>query len=475
MHRFFAIASFYCATASLIGSAAAQEKITVERAVDLALKGGNLRLLSVEKRATAGHDQARSVGARMLPSIHLSEEYQRWDCPAAISLTNFSAGAQCLATLQAMPKPMLPKMLDGFTTQQTATITGLLGPFLAGPPTVVRFQDTNSFVAAVNQPLLGLLHTGYDFAAQLAAARANDAGVQVSQAATVQAVRTAFLQYFEARALGEIAAASRRELREQVQVSEARLKAGVITNADLLRVVVAEANAQQQQIAAQTQADVVKTQLLDAIGVRSDENVELVEPTTLLTAANAPLPAPAAAKQRADAHRPEVVQARLSDRAAADTRRARYLSLLPEVDAEGAYVRTDGQLFAPKNQWFIGVKASWAIWEWGASFFQARAAAHLAEAAAIDLENQRRTVGVEVQNAIAQSEAAAVSVGVAEKTIASAQEAFRVEQALVNAGTATTTDLLDAQAALTTARLNLARARYELAIQRVALARAMGE
>jgi outer membrane protein len=101
--------------------------------------------------------------------------------------------------------------------------------------------------------------------------------------------------------------------------------------------------------------------------------------------------------------------------------------------------------------------------------------AQLADAAAVDLENQRRVVGVEVQDAIAQSQAAAVSVGVAEKTIASAQEAYRVEQALVNAGSATTTDLLDAQAALTTARLNLARARYELAIQRVALARAMAE
>jgi outer membrane protein TolC len=46
--------------------------------------------------------------------------------------------------------------------------------------------------------------------------------------------------------------------------------------------------------------------------------------------------------------------------------------------------------------------------------------------------------------------------------------------ALVRAGTATTTDLLDAQAALTQARLNLARARYEEAIARIALARAVG-
>jgi len=49
-----------------------------------------------------------------------------------------------------------------------------------------------------------------------------------------------------------------------------------------------------------------------------------------------------------------------------------------DVDAEGGYVRTDGQLFAPPNQWFVGVRASWNIWEWGASFFQARAASRQA-------------------------------------------------------------------------------------------------
>jgi outer membrane protein TolC len=45
----------------------------------------------------------------------------------------------------------------------------------------------------------------------------------------------------------------------------------------------------------------------------------------------------------------------------------------------------------------------------------------------------------------------------------------------VQAGSATTTDLLESQSALTTARLNLARAQYELAIQRVALSRVMGD
>ena len=66
-----------------------------------------------------------------------------------------------------------------------------------------------------------------------------------------------------------------------------------------------------------------------------------------------------------------------------------------------------------------------------------------------------------------------VVVQVAQTAIASAEEAYRVTSAQVNAGTATTTDLLDAQSALTTAKLNLARAQYERTIARVQLDRAV--
>ncbi|MCU1280063.1 MAG: hypothetical protein JWM53_3609 [bacterium] len=435
------VAAVCCATASF-----AQERLTVEQAVQLATKG-NLRLLTVEKRAVASHDVALSTGARLLPAVRLSEEYQHWDCPFAIDFLTFQGGCQ----------------------STTPPMAGVMAPLVA------RRQDTNSFAAVVNQPLVGLLHTGFDFASQRANAKASDAGARVTEAQVVQTVRTLFLQYFESRALEDIATASVGELAEQVNVANARLKAGVITNADLLRVQVAQANARQQQIAAHTQGLVAKNALLDTIGLQTDATVELVEPTSLLAMATQPLPELRAATVQAEDKRPEVAQSKLSAHAAEHARTARYLSLLPEVDAEGGYVRTDGQLFAPPNQWFVGVRATWNIWEWGASFFQARAASHQADASALEHENERRQVALQVRNTEAQAEAAAVVVDVAKQAIGSAKEAYRVTEALLQAGSATTTDLLDAQSAFLTARLNLARAQYELAIQRVALARVMGD
>jgi outer membrane protein len=416
---------------SATASFADRRRLPVEEAVQLALTQ-NPRLRGAELRQGASRDAARSVGARLLPSVHLSEEYQRYSSPFSVE-------------------------------------------FMPGVGFQVRDADTNSFVAAVGQPLLGLGHIVEDYLALRDQAAASNASVAAARAALVEAVRSGYLRYFEARALAEIARASEAELDEQVKVTEAKLKAGVLTNADLLRVQVAAANARQQEIGAESQAEVTRAQLLSAIGWNpADRDVELVEPQSLIGAAPA-LPNDAAATDEALRHRPEIARDKLLGRSAEHSRRARWLSLLPEVDGEAAYVRIDGQKFAPTESWYVGVKATWAPWEWGASFFAARAAGRQAEAAEQDLAAERSQVATEVQASLAQSRAADVAVEVAEKAIGAAREAYRVTDALVKAGSATTTDLLDSQAALTGARLNLARARYQLAIQRVALARVMGQ
>ena len=130
--------------------------------------------------------------------------------------------------------------------------------------------------------------------------------------------------------------------------------------------------------------------------------------------------------------------------------------------------------FAPPNSAFLGIKANWAIWEWGASDLQRRAAAVQADAARRDQEMLARQIEAELGASLAQGDAARGAVGTAEKAVASAEEAYRVTDAALKAGTATTTDLLESQSALSQARLNLTRAQYELVLSDVALAHASG-
>ncbi|HEX7598785.1 MAG TPA: TolC family protein, partial [Polyangia bacterium] len=290
-----------------------------------------------------------------------------------------------------------------------------------------------------------------------------------------QAAETLFLRIFEAKALEGTALASEHELLDRLEVARAQLTSGVLTEADVLRVQVAAANARQQAIQGHTQGLVARANLLVLMGLPADDQgIQFVEPKALLAPVQAP-PDGAAAQRLATSRRPELRRLQLSLTASEHQEKARLYSLLPDIDLEGAYLRSYGQTFVPTNSAFVGLNAKWAIWEWGASYAAYRSSQAQARAAALDLEYQQQQIRAEVTAGLAQLEAASNAIAVAQQTIASAEEAYRVTEAQVKAGTATTTDLLEAQSSLTQARLNYLRSQYGLAISRVDLRRALGE
>jgi outer membrane protein TolC len=444
MTRTLAVLAAALCTASL--AEAAPRTLTIDDAVALALKTSP-RLAAQRARAEAGDVNAGSVGRRMLPSIHVSDEAQVWNKPFAV---------------------VFPGAGTGGTTGMPTTAPGF----------VVRDKRTNTFVASFDQPLLGLFRAKDEFASLTEQAAGDRAQIDATESDLRATVETQFLRVFEAQALEQIASASVHELGEQVTVAKARLASGVITNADLLRIEVAVANAQQQALEAHSQGETARAQLFAAIGLMPGEAAELtlVEPAARLAAARGRGigPSLAALLPQAQAHRPELARQAHLVTAADKQIGARTFALLPDIDLEGAYVRTDGQVFAPPNSAYLGLKANWAIWEWGASDLQRKAAAIQADAAHRDQEMLARQIEAELTASLAQGDAARGAVDSADKALASAQEAYRVTDAALKAGAATTTDLLESQSALTQARLNLTRAQYELVLSDVALAHATG-
>jgi len=403
--------------------------LTVEEAVEVALST-NPRLLGRQSVTRSAEALEHAATGRMLPSVHVFDEYQHWNAPFSI-----------------------PFGAVNFT---------------------VRDQDTNTLAISANQPLVGLMHLSQDHTAQQRAAEATHEDLAAERANIKERVEVGYLRLFEAKALEDIAKASEAELADQVTVTTARVTAGVLTTADLLRVKVAVANAKQQEIQAHTQGEIERAGLLGVLGLPMEQSVEFAEPRTLLAHASAALPPLKDAQGQAAKARPELRSLQLQLDASDHTRKARKYLLLPDVDAEAGYSRLDGQPFSPVNSAFVGVKANWNIWEWGATWYAQKAAEEQASAVHFQLEEQGRQIGVEVATDLAQARASASAVDVARETIASAEEAYRVTEALLKAGSATTTDLLDAQAALTQARLNLTRAEYEQAVAQVTLQRGLG-
>ena len=167
----------------------------------------------------------------------------------------------------------------------------------------------------------------------------------------------------------------------------------MLTPADVLRLDVAAANARQQEIQANAAEQVSRSTLLVAIGRQADDpGVTFVEPPTPETAQTsegdlAPLVAQAMGK------RTEVQGADLSAEAARKSARSRTYELLPDVDLEAGYMHMTGQTFVKKDSAFIGLRAGWQIWDWGARWYQRRAARAQATAAGGSLPRDHRASG----------------------------------------------------------------------------------
>jgi outer membrane protein TolC len=414
--------------------APAQQRLTMDQVAQMAV-ASSPALKAARARARGNEEQAKSLRGRLLPSVNLSDEYQRWDSKFNITF----------------PIPPL------------------------NPSLTARELSTNAFVVAAGQPLLGLLHLSSDRSALSTAAEAATFDARTIEANLRDEVRAEFLRMFEARTLAGVAHASQDQLAEQIVVAKEKLAAGVLTPADVLRLNVAAANARQQEIQATAAEQVSRATLLVAIGREpEDPTVTFVEPATpeSADAAEGDL-APLVAKALRD--RSEIHSTTLAAKAASAGSAARTYDLLPDVDLEAGYMHMTGQAFVKPDSAFIGLKAGWQIWDWGARWFQHRAAESQAVAAQAQADDAKRKVETDVAAKLANVRATASALETGRTTIGSAEEAYRVTTVLLAAGSANTTDLLDAQSALTQARLNFARARYEYALARIRLSRALGE
>lgn len=405
------------------------ERLTIEDVAHLVVTSGP-ELAAVRERAQAAVEQSKSSRGRLLPSVHVSDEYQHWDSPFRFPAT--TPGAQ---------------------------------------PLTVREQDINTFSVGATQPLMGLFKGVADYRGKSTSAEAAAQGLRASESSAREAVELEFLRYFEAKTRGEVARASEQELAQQVAETQARVNAGTLTKADLLRVKVAESTARQDGIVADANAIVSRATLLAAIGRAPDDpSVEFASPTALLDLGDMPAPSAAVVEGR----RAEIQEAKLHAEAADHEASARTYAMLPDVNLEAGYAHVNGQIFMPQDSAFVGIKADWAIWEWGTTYSAKEAAAAEARAATLEVDATRRRVRAEVTGRKAELTAAASAVALAKETVVSAEEAFRVTTALVRVGSGTTTDLLNAESALTQARLSLERSRYAQAASRIRLERAAG-
>lgn len=268
----------------------------------------------------------------------------------------------------------------------------------------------------------------------------------------VRAVRAAYYAAAQAEAGERILQASVALLREDVRVAESLVSAGKATRDRALRAE-AEALAVEQQLDAQRSQRAQAVRLVNALrDAPIDAEVDLRVPESR----------PGQEPPLAASIRPELIQLDQSIAASDAAEQVAGASLIPSLAfaADAGYTDDDYEFSSETDVATASLVLTWTWFDFG----QTRAAKAQAAAQTESLRAQRQELqrNLELERRAAEDDQATAlrAVVSSEARLVAADEAFRIAQRKRDAGSLSQVEFLDAERALTDARLNVVIARY---------------
>jgi len=255
-------------------------------------------------------------------------------------------------------------------------------------------------------------------------------------------------------------------------LAENQQKQGVGTKLDTLRAQVQLQTERQRLIQAQTQRLTALAGLGKLLDLKPGTVIDLQD---TLAAPSLPQLSFEAAYQSGLKQRPELAALDAREKAAASLRQAAQGLRMPSVVATGSYASTglQSQAWAPTYQVSLGVKVP--------LFTGGRVSAQISKAKSeqASLQEARRDVraqvGLEIQVAQAELDAAQHEVEVADLAVSLSQEALTQARHRFEAGVSNNIEVINAQDELARANDNQISALYRLNQSRADLALAMGQ
>lgn len=427
------------AAIAALASPLAAQTMSLREALGRAEQGG------FANRRAAGEARARAAAASgtlrgILPSVRLEGGYARTTDPLGAF---------------------------GYRLRQRAVTTEAFDPARLNAP-----ADVGNFGAGiiVEQPLMNAdaLYARRAALRAAAAARASEAWVRSgTRVQVIEAYHGAVLAREVVVALDTALAAARAHQRQ----AESLHRNGIVTRSDALLAAVHAGEVEAQLSGARGESSLSGAQLALAIGAPLDS--VRVGATRLpgVAAIRALLTAPIVVV----GERQDVRAARLGlDAARADAQRATAL-FLPRVNAFGRLDwNAPGAPFGGGNSWTAGVMVAWSPFSGGGELAEGRAARARHESAAAMADAVAAKGELEMRTAETRAAVALARMDITERAVEQSIEAHRIVARKYEGGVATITELFDAAAAETGARLAFAESRYQGIMAAVARLQAGG-
>ena len=275
--------------------------------------------------------------------------------------------------------------------------------------------------------------------------------------------------------------ASVKLLSNELEDVQKRYHAGTVPRFNVLRAEVELASARPRLITARNQYRIAKNNLVNLLGYNlpsgtlGDIPLQLVD-TLQAPAVNTDL---SSAIGRALEQRSELAALRKTEQLRREDIVNAQAGSKPAIQIYGGY-QFQSPIFVEDlshqlNGWEAGVNVSWSPWDGGLTRGRVVEAEARHDRAQVDIHDSQRQIELEVRTAYSQFVNAKEVLESQKKVQEQAEEALRLAEARMHAGTGTQLDVLDAQTSLTDARTTQVQALHDYSVARSRLQRATGE
>jgi len=308
----------------------------------------------------------------------------------------------------------------------------------------------------------------------------NTAQLTQAELTLIGGIQTAYLQHLKAKMDVKSATESVASLADQRKVTQAFYEVGLKPKLDVLQAEVDLATAQQNLLTAKNSLDNTHAQLNSLLNLPLEAPVEYTGALTYL-----PFGLDLTeCLNRAYKNRPDIQIGVKSVEMAEKDAKVTASSFYPQVGADYNYYRkgdtpavSGSQYYtgSSKESWTVGASATWTFFQWGSTYNAYKSSNETVNKLRSDLDNTKLNAGLQVKQGLLNQAAAADRIHVAQKSVEAAHESYNMAVARYQAQVGTNTDVLDAQARVSSseAQLSLALSDYQTAISGLYVA--MGE
>jgi outer membrane protein TolC len=261
--------------------------------------------------------------------------------------------------------------------------------------------------------------------------------------------------------------------RQSLADAKGRASAQIASSNDVTKAELEAATAERELVRAQAQLETAYLELGHLVGARVAP--PLVEPRPLLDAAATPGGDAKTLVAQAQARRLDIAANREHARSAEEFAREPGMRWLPALGLTGQYkASNEAGLAGSHTDWFIGLTATWVVFDGGVRSADAEERGAEAEIARLDVRAGLRQVALDVEKALVELAHAQELEGKAQAAVDAARKNVSETNALYKQGLARALEVADATAGLYDAEVALAQESYGLGVALLDLRAALG-